>query len=339
MSIFTLLPTVQVESIYPVTLGGLLMTGVGLAYVCIAPDGSSLVLGAQTGLVALTTVVTYSSSLAIARKTGLPYGNQLTGWLALFSSLLLPLLHRFERTKQLIGYQERLMILFLTFAPTFVLLSVSYEGLFYIAFWALLVTWIELEALVSATTVLPPTCSREVVASTAAATAARNTTQSTDERPKPPLEQLSNESSLTLSDARRAFFFFFLINAAFFGTGNIASVSSFSLDSVYRLIPIFNPFLMGLLLLYKLLVPYIVISACLGTLNRVLRKRKSTLTMIVLSFCDLLTLSFFWKVKDEGSWLEIGSSISAFVIAGLLVLFVVGLEYVSELLVGDVIVP
>jgi hypothetical protein len=51
---------------------------------------------------------------------------------------------------------------------------------------------------------------------------------------------------------------------------------------------------------------------------------------------DYLTLRFFWEVRDEGSWLEIGESISMFVIASLLCIFVAGLEAVSELFVRGV---
>lgn len=51
---------------------------------------------------------------------------------------------------------------------------------------------------------------------------------------------------------------------------------------------------------------------------------------------EYLTLRFFWEVRDEGSWLEIGESISMFVIASLLCIFVAGLEGGSELFVRGV---
>lgn len=55
-----------------------------------------------------------------------------------------------------------------------------------------------------------------------------------------------------------------------------------------------------------------------------------------MSFSDVLTMNFFWLVKDEGSWLGIGTSISHFVIASLLCVFVAGLEFLSEIFVAGV---
>jgi len=56
---------------------------------------------------------------------------------------------------------------------------------------------------------------------------------------------------LQVGDVRHTMVFLVLINAAFFGTGNIASVASFEISSVYRFTTRFNPFLMGALLMLK----------------------------------------------------------------------------------------
>lgn len=142
--------------------------------------------------------------------------------------------------------------------------------------------------------------------------------------------------ALTLADARIALFFFFFIQSAFFSASNIASVSSFSLDAVYRLVPIFDPFSQGALLMIKLMVPFAVLSATFGLLNRRLGVAPSALFMVVMAVSDVMTLSFFYKVKDEGSWLDIGTTISHFVIASLLGVFVAGLELASGYIVGGV---
>ena len=58
--------------------------------------------------------------------------------------------------------------------------------------------------------------------------------------------------------------------------------------------------------------------------------------MFVMAISDFLTLHFFWVVRDEGSWLEIGSTISHFVIASLMCVFVAALEGVSEVFIAGV---
>jgi phosphatidylinositol glycan class N len=67
--------------------------------------------------------------------------------------------------------------------------------------------------------------------------------------------------SLSAADIRVAALFLFYINVAFFGTGNIASIASFQLSSIYRLTTAFNPFLMAVLLVVKILIPFVLLSA------------------------------------------------------------------------------
>lgn len=201
-------------------------------------------------------------------------------------------------------------MIFLTCAPTFVILTISYEGLFYVAFSILLLTWIKMEY--------------NVQKFTAKRTSKNTKTASSPYRP------------LRLSDARIALFFLALLQSAFFSTGNVASVSSFSLESVNRLVPVFDPLSQGALLILKIILPFVLISANLGVLNVRLGVAPSALFMIVMAISDILTLYFFWVVKDEGSWLEIGSTISHFAIASLMCVFVAALEGVSGIFIAGV---
>jgi phosphatidylinositol glycan class N len=227
----------------------------------------------------------------------------------------MPLLHRLQPNNH---YLHRLMVLFLTFAPIFVILTISYEGLFYLGFCIMLITWVRLEHSIFMFT--------------------KPQTQSTTNGKAvvPASLPSSPHRSLTLADVRISVFFLTLLQSAFFSTGNVASVSAFSLESVSRLIPVFDPFSQGALLILKLMIPFALISANLGILNRRLGVAPSALFMVVIAISDFLTLHFFWVVKDEGSWLEIGSTISHFFIASLLCMFVAGLEGVSELFIAGV---
>jgi GPI ethanolamine phosphate transferase 1 len=279
-------------------------------------------------------VVTRSSALSLQSKQGLPAGNQIVGWLILGKfernhliylhrgvransfrcsviSFLMPLAYKFDNRTH---YLHRLMVLFLTCAPTFVILTISYEGLFYVAFSLTLMMWVRLESTVQNFT--------------AAKTASQESDSADSRRNAGTLRRLS------LSDARVALFFIIFLQSGFFSTGNVASVASFSLESVSRLKPVFDPFSQGALLILKILIPFALISANLGIVNKSIGVAPSGIFMLTVGLTDILTLYFFWVVKDEGSWLEIGSTISHFVIASLLCVFVAGLEGVSNLFIS-----
>lgn len=241
------------------------------------------------------------------------------------SSLALPFFHRLYPNSH---YLHRLMVIFLTFSPTFIILTISWEGLFYFAFCMTLVTWVRLE---HAIYVHMAGVYAKSASSNGSATekAAPNATTTVD-------GQTYKYRALTVSDARVALFFFFLLQSAFFSTGNVASISTFSLESVRRLIPVFNPFAQTALLLFQILIPFTIISANLGILNRRLEVAPSALFMVVMSISDVMTLNFFYMVRDEGSWLDIGMTISHYCIASLMCTFVAGLEFLSEQFVSGV---
>lgn len=352
MSVFTLLPANKVENSSVILLGGFIILVIGLAYILLeksvlaqtAPEKSGLgsnkadglsriIMGVQVGLVALAMFVTRSSVFSLQAKQGLPLGTQVVGWITLIASFVVPFLHALQPQDH---YLHRLAITFLAFGPLFVILTISYEGLFYFAIAITLLSWVRLEHRIhqtfssqTSTTSNGSTLKSELASNPLAPAA---TAANTRDRAL----ETGDYRSLTLSDARICLFFLFLLQSAFFSTGNIASVSSFSLDAVYRLIPVFDPFSQGALLLLKLLAPFALVSANLGILTKRLRLRGGSLFAVVMGIGDYLTLRFFWEVRDEGSWLEIGESISMFVIASLLCIFVAGLEAVSELFVRGV---
>lgn len=348
MSVFTLLPAIKVEDLNLILLGGFLMVAVGVLYLLFersiladsdstedelassSTDGlSRIILGLQIGLVVLAMIVTKSSVTSLRAKEGLPLGTQVVGWAVLVASLAVPFLHGLRPNSH---YIHRLVVIFLAFAPSFIVLTISYEGLFYFAFCLCLFSWVRLE--------------HHVYSYTASRSSKAVSSPTETPNPlKPVLASAANRlaslksgnyRALNLADARISLFFLFFLQSAFFSTGNIASVSSFSLDAVYRLIPVFDPFSQGALLILKLMVPFAVMSANLGILNRRLGVAPSALFMVVMAVGDVMTLNFFYMVKDEGSWLDIGTTISHFVIASLLGVFVAGLESVSEVIVSGV---
>ena len=113
----------------------------------------------QIGLVFLAVIVTRSSAASLQAKQGLSLGNQAVGWLVMgksqntnlcsqtdlgnvVASFLLPPAYRFYPNS---NYLHRLTVVFLTFSPTFIILTISYEGLFYFIFCMTLLSWVRLE--------------------------------------------------------------------------------------------------------------------------------------------------------------------------------------------------
>lgn len=74
-----------------------------------------------------------------------------------------------------------------------------------------------------------------------------------------------NENSMLFSDVgkfkkddvRRSLIFIFFILMAFFGCGNVANLNSFSPSSIIPFVHVFNPFLMGFLLFFKVILPFL----------------------------------------------------------------------------------
>lgn len=224
-------------------------------------------------------------------------------------SSLYPFISRVQHSSP----RSKIMTLFLAFSVCFVVLSISIEGLFYSAFTCNLLLWIDVEAIVRK----------------ASGTNGNGSTRK---------EVRSNDYRFQADDVRIALFFLFFVQVAFFGTGKYVTYvpclsvshvdshfqrcvyivsynwmtfgmawshnasSSFYLEPVYRLVPVFNPFLMAALLvhfpiwsyppadlrmqIFKIVVPYVILSAVFATLNARLCLPSFSLFLVALTLTD-----------------------------------------------------
>ncbi|KNC99152.1 hypothetical protein, variant [Spizellomyces punctatus DAOM BR117] len=331
-SVFPLLPVEKGEDLSLVLAGGTLILASGVFALFRLPHITKLPLSHRGGpqpqkllrivvleilLIAISILVTADTTLRLRAKTGLPFLNQIFSWGVI---VLLVGILTIDGAQHAQHYLRRLTVIYLAFAPAFILLTISYEAIFYFCFSGTVLSWLLLERSIYLESEQYPALEDD---------SADATPDGTSRAPR----------TLKLSDLRVAGFFLCFINVAFFGTGNIASVSSFSLESVYRFTTVFNPFLMGALLILKILIPFFLLSSVFAVLGRALRLPPFSLFLLVLSTTDVMTLNFFFLVRDSGSWLEIGTTISHFVIASAFIVFQIILFVVSYGLVGTVLVP
>ncbi|ODV94074.1 hypothetical protein PACTADRAFT_4030 [Pachysolen tannophilus NRRL Y-2460] len=305
MSIFTTYDAVKEESLFQIILGGLLMTIISIVgYVRLQknfnsheyfPFKRSIIL--QILLLVASIKTTTDAVVSLQAKTGLSKVTQFLNWGIIVNSLIILPIIQHSRLNIPKNYKVKMLMLFLTFAPIFNILTISFESRFYCFFSLLIYQFILLES-------------------------------------KFKSDVTENQDNVQL--VRISVINFFFLQIAFFGTGNIASISAFSLESVYRLIPIFSPFLMGALLMIKLIIPYMLLSVGIGIMNHKLQLANYSISSLLISTSELLSLNFFYLVKTTGSWLDIGLTISNYCIGILSSLFIIIIEVGSNILLGDV---
>uniref|UniRef100_A0A8C9TK69 GPI ethanolamine phosphate transferase 1 n=1 Tax=Scleropages formosus TaxID=113540 RepID=A0A8C9TK69_SCLFO len=246
--------------------------------------------------VALCAYVVSSTHSSLSQKQGLPLFNQLVSWMTLASLFVVPLM---SSTRLF----QRLLSISLSLVSTYLLLSTGHEALFPPVLSLLMFVWINLEQEATHTQGVSSKLS------------SFDFSDSID---------ITKIRQLKLDDIRRSYFFIFFIVTAFFGTGNIASINSFDPASVYCFLTVFNPFVMGALLMWKVIHFANYLNVFFIFLF--------SLFLIVLVISDLMALHFFFLVKDYGSWLDIGTSISHYVIVMSMTIFLMLLSIVSHIL-------
>ncbi|XP_034936003.1 GPI ethanolamine phosphate transferase 1 [Chelonus insularis] len=134
----------------------------------------------------------------------------------------------------------------------------------------------------------------------------------------------NNHKLLTLEDLVIAAYFMLYILLSFFGTGNMASISSFDPMWTRYFITVFSPFTMSALILLKLAIPLVLV----GCASHVLAS--SSIFLAVLLLGDCLSLPLMFSVTSQGSWLDIGTAISRYTIAVTLPCLFLVLYYLSN---------
>ena len=118
---------------------------------------------------------------------------------------------------------------------------------------------------------------------------------------------------------------------AFFGTGNFASINSFDPSIVYCFVTIFNPFLMAVVILFKCILPILIVNCATAYIIRNSDLIKDY-RLYMLIICDLLALELFFFIQTEGSWLQIGESLSRYVMLMAITVILTALHFLANLL-------
>uniref|UniRef100_A0AAR2J3V8 GPI ethanolamine phosphate transferase 1 n=1 Tax=Pygocentrus nattereri TaxID=42514 RepID=A0AAR2J3V8_PYGNA len=299
LAVFPLLPVVGRESnINYVLCAGALTLFISCCYLCSSYGRTGLHMRdrrlfiGQMLQVLLCVYVLASTHSSLQMKQGLPLFSQLVSWATLGSSFFVPLL---SSTRLF----HRLLSILLSLICVYLVLSTGYEALFPPVLSWLMFVWINME--------------QEAVDTQNVSS--RTELYSIDFAENIDLTRIRQ---LRLDDIRRSYFF--------------VSLHFFDPASVYCFLTVFNPFIMGGLLMWKVLIPFIIVMCTFESIQVSTRLSSRSLFLIVLVISDLMALHFFFLVKDYGSWLDIGTSISHYVIVMSMTIFLMLLSVMTHIL-------
>ncbi|ETN05072.1 hypothetical protein PPTG_14755 [Phytophthora nicotianae INRA-310] len=201
----------------------------------------------------------------------------------------------------------RLMKVILALAPGFILLSTSYEVLFYVALCSGLVSWIVVEA-----------------------------------------KQISTRGVSMSREVRRALLLLLFVQVSFFGTTNVASLTSFQIPSTRRFLTKSTPSIAQALVVLKLLIPFVLVACAfrlilllpstVSTQEKELRGNSlwvSSYFLLAVALADVLTVQFLFLVNNEGSWKQMGNSIAEFCIVNSQIVLLPTINFLAWVFVHD----
>jgi len=296
LAIFPLLPPIdgRLENIDMVLLSGLLTS----AFSFLLMPSLNFVRSIISPFPFLAAVCVFYTG----RSDGLALPIQAISWIILISSIPISL------CSSPIAF-SRLFCLSLALTSSYLLLSLSYESFLLPILLISMAAWVLLEA--SSSPVHDLETEEGGVGSDCHLTLSRSQTIWSNYNMR---QHVRYKNVVTYRDFVCVLVFLFITVLSFFSTGNIASLNSFDPSAIRCFVAVFDPFLMGGLLLVKILIPFLGVATFFALIVKIRGLRSSVVFSIVQLFCDILALQFFFLVKDSGSWLDIGTSLSHYVI-------------------------
>ncbi|XP_045500815.1 GPI ethanolamine phosphate transferase 1-like [Colias croceus] len=229
-------------------------------------------------------------------------------WLITALLPVLPLLYSKRLNNRILGINSSTIIFYL-------LLSVAHEGLFIVALIFNITCWMYIEFK------LLDIGSKEVT---------DYYFNSEDQMMDKHIT--SFERSISSHDFRRAFFFILYIVLSYFGTGNIDSLNSYEVRWVLCFTTSYKPFLIMALIIMKTLSTQLSVACCFRAIQNLTKAPMGYVHVIVLIYSNIMGLQLLYHVTNTGSWLEIGTSISQYVIVQILTLIIVLINQLAKIL-------
>lgn len=200
----------------------------------------------------------------------------------------------------------RLISIYFGFAPYFLLVTSSFEGLFLIFFIILLNHWLLIEC---------KTFKKEKAIFFSSFDFYN-----------------VSDNKFNIDIFRRGFLFMVFIFLGFFGMGNIASINSFDPMWVRAFLTVFSPFKMMSIIIVKIIIPFVFVCCIFRAINTVAKENMLSMFCIILVFSDLMVLQCLYLITNKGSWLDIGTSLSHFLIMEGFVTIILFLYGISQIL-------
>uniref|UniRef100_A0A8C9XUH8 GPI ethanolamine phosphate transferase 1 n=1 Tax=Sander lucioperca TaxID=283035 RepID=A0A8C9XUH8_SANLU len=301
LAAFPLMPVVGREpNIHLVTCAGLLTLFTSACYLWSSGQRTPLHLSDRLQFVTqVTTVQVMLCVLVFVCKT---QHTSPVSCLLSASSMLVPLL---SSTRLF----HRLLSIFLSLTATYLLLSTGSEALFPPVLSWLMFVWINIEQ----------------EAMLAQGVSSRQELSTIDFSANIDITKIRQ---LKLDDIRRSYFF----------VSMLGYLQHFDPASVYCFLTVFNPFIMGGLMMWKVIIPFIIVMCTFETIQ-VATQLSSRSIMNVNPTQSIYNSSspqhFFFLVQDYGSWLDIGTSISHYVIVMSMTIFLMLLSVVTHILTSQ----